>query len=144
MELPVVCRTFCAAEGAESEVTKMIKPRYLLMLALGAVTGCSAGGPSEWALTLEKQLKCGMAVAEVEALTDREIELDQWQHPWATNVILGDLGHPEMYLGFPDGRLDSFQIEWTYSLTGVASYSRVDLCQGEGAELPPSGVWDNS
>lgn len=111
--------------------------RFWPLLGFVAISACS-GGPSGWSLDLENKLHCGMTVAAVQVLTERRLEPGKWQVPWATHVIRGRYGRPEMYLGFPDGQLATIQLQWEYPFGRVAQYPAEHLCGGRDSREPPT------
>lgn len=103
----------------------------ILLILVLPLTACT--GPSEWALSLEKDLECGMTVSEVEAMAGRSVRADDYGPDWQTHYISGeDWYYDDVYLGFVDGKLRYFQIRWGVAMsTRVKELPRVDLCPPE-------------
>lgn len=105
-----------------------IRLPVFMILALCALWGCS-DEPATWARELLPRLKCGMSVAEVGQLADRQIIALDPRRDWATHQIGGETSQTVVWLIFDADRLQSAQLAWAYKLKRMHQGPRTDLCK---------------
>lgn len=99
-------------------------PTFIGITLFALLAGCTSR-PAQWSEDLGGKLRCGMSIAEVQALANRPIE--PLNREWGTHFIRD--GSTDVWLTFDRGRLSSYQIAWVRPLTIVEKKDRVDVCK---------------
>ena len=105
-----------------------ISPIVFAISIASALVGCR-DEPAAWAQELVPRLNCGMTVAQVGQITDREVVAIDPRREWATHQIGRDTSQTVIWLNFENDRLQSAQIAWNYNLARMHERPRVNLCK---------------
>lgn len=98
-----------------------------VVLLLQACSAWHSGWP-RWVVRLEKQVQCGMTLAEVQDLTSRKVEVERLMPRFGTHRISDqttDLG-----LRFTDRGLESVSLSKVYGVLQIRQSPRRNLCTG--------------
>ena len=101
----------------------------LLFVTVLILSGCC--GPANWAENLSREVKCGMSVEGVQALTRRPVEKVEVPRKLTTHIIRDDFTGTDLWLGFNDNKLQYVKVLWAYKIMKMASFSRVDIYNNE-------------
>lgn len=98
-----------------------------LLLVLGLC--CASGREPAWVQPLITKLECGMSLAEIDDLTDREIQPVQAKEKLGTHRIDGK--RADVWLGFEEGGLVTVTSGYIDGITSVHRTPKRNLCTGE-------------
>lgn len=104
-----------------------MKTPYIILATTLLLFACAS--PSRWAEALETQLKCGMSVKDVETVSQKTVQTMEVPRGWVTHFLRD--GSTDVWLGFRDDKLESVQVAWAEKMMKMATYQRIDLCQGK-------------
>ena len=102
-----------------------------LILVSTTMCGCVVGRPASWAIEAEQVLVCGMAMDQVESITERKLESMPTRPGKPTHFIrtYGLSGTTDLRLRFVDNKLKSVEVTWALPrTTRMASYGKTELC----------------
>lgn len=104
-----------------------MKSNYMDRIALFSfflLAGCC--GPANWAETLSTQVKCGMSIAAVQALSHETFIEMEVPAGWKTHYFRNN--ETDVSFGFVNGKLRYIQVSWNQKMMRTASYQKIDLC----------------
>ncbi len=109
-----------------------VRPWALLALALGVSVSCTSffglKRDPRWVETLLSQLRCGLTLAEIQSLTDREIEESGLDH-LGSHGIYGKMA--DIWLDFQDDQLVSVTSGRVDGIASVRISPKKNICTGD-------------
>jgi hypothetical protein len=107
--------------------------RILFCLVTALLASCFAKneGWPKWASSLTTELKCGMSLDELNALTDQAVIVEEGARPWLGKHRINER-HTDLWLQFGEnGGLRSIILAQPDSFKTMRLSPRINLCSGE-------------